>query len=208
MIKTSKYYEFRSHKLHKSWRKGQSPPSLKIYVFLSDKALCAVAALDCYIERSSIWWEENQTSQLLVSFIKPHNAVAKSTVAGWVKQILIMSGINTDIFKPHSTRSASSSHARLSGLSLSDILKRGSWSNKRFKTNLSWNLKKNFRKLLWIRKALKRGGWGSGLCFYIAMTLGEYNIRSKQRFYEIKFRNYIKPWSGCNVIGILWIKSK
>ena len=71
---------------------------------------------------------KNQTSQLLVSFIKPHNAVAKSTVAGWVKQILIMSGINTDIFKPNSTHSASSSHARLSGLSLSDILKRGSTS--------------------------------------------------------------------------------
>ena len=65
-----------------------------------------------------------------VSFIKSHNAVAKSTVSGWVKQILIMFGINTDIFKPHSTRSASPSHARLSGLSLSDILKRGFWSNK------------------------------------------------------------------------------
>ena len=64
---------------------------------------------------------KNQTSQLLVSFIKPHNAVAKSTVAGWVKQILIMSGINTDILKSHSTRSASSSHARISSLSLSDI---------------------------------------------------------------------------------------
>ena len=93
MIKTSEYYEFRFQKLHKSWRKGESPPSLKIYAFPSDKALCVVAALDCYIERSSIWREKNQTSQLLVSFIKPHNAVAKSTVAGWVKQILIMSGI-------------------------------------------------------------------------------------------------------------------
>ena len=39
-----------------------------------------------------------------------------------------MSGINTDIFKH--IYSKSSSHARLSGLSLSDILKRGSWSNK------------------------------------------------------------------------------
>ena len=60
--------------------------------------------------------KKNQSSQLLVNFIKPHNAVAKSTVAGWVKQILIMSGINTDIFKPHSTHSASSSHASLSRL--------------------------------------------------------------------------------------------
>ena len=81
MIKTSEYYEIRFHKLHKSWRKGESPPSLKIYAFPLDKALCVVAALDCYIERSSIWREENQTSQLLVSFIKPHNAVAKSIVA-------------------------------------------------------------------------------------------------------------------------------
>ena len=37
---------------------------------------------------------------------------------------------------------------------------------------------------------VERGGWGSGLHFYIAMTLGEYNIRSKQRFYEIKFIFY------------------
>ena len=77
-----------------------------------------------------MWREENQISQLLVSFIKLHNAVAKSTVAGWVKQILIISGVNNDIFKPHSTRSLSSSHARLSGLSLSVILKRRSWFNK------------------------------------------------------------------------------
>ena len=81
-------------------------------------------------EKINLERKKNQASQLLLSFIKPHNAVAKSTVAGWVKQILIMSGINTDIVKPHSTRSASSSHARLSDLLLSDALKRGSWSNK------------------------------------------------------------------------------
>ena len=37
-----------------------------------------------------------------------------------------MSGFNTDIFQPKSTRSVSSSLARFSGLSFSDILKRGS----------------------------------------------------------------------------------
>ena len=34
-----------------------SPPSLKIYAFPLDKALCVVAALDCDIERTSIWRE-------------------------------------------------------------------------------------------------------------------------------------------------------
>ena len=87
MIKTSEYYEFKFHKLHNSWRRDESPPSLKIYAFPSDKALC-VAALDSYMERTSVWKEKNLTSQLLVSFIKPYNAVAKSAVAGWVKQIL------------------------------------------------------------------------------------------------------------------------
>ena len=62
--------------------------------------------------------------------MKPHNAVAKSTVASLVKQILIMPGINTEIFKPHSTRSASLLHARFSDLLLSDILKRGPRSTK------------------------------------------------------------------------------
>ena len=83
MIKTSGYYEFSFHKLHKSWRRGESPPSLKSYAFPSDKALCLIAALDCYIERRSrekmveraSGEKKNPTSQLLVSFIKPHNAV-------------------------------------------------------------------------------------------------------------------------------------
>ena len=77
--------------------------------------------LNCYIYiaiRTSIWRKKNQASQLLVSFIKPHDVVAKSTVVGWVKQMLIMSGINTDIFKPDSTRSSSLSPENLSGLSL------------------------------------------------------------------------------------------
>ena len=83
-IKTSDYYEFMFHKLHKSWRSGESLPSLKIYAFRSDKALRVVAVLDCYIEGTSIWTEKSQVYQLLVSFMKRHNAVAKSTVAVWV----------------------------------------------------------------------------------------------------------------------------
>ena len=73
-------------KLHflcsKFWRRGESSRSLKISVFPSDKALCVAAALDCYIEKTSIRREKNEASQLLVSFIKPRNAVAKSAFAG------------------------------------------------------------------------------------------------------------------------------
>ena len=37
-------------------------------------------------------------------------------------------GINTDLFKAHSSRSASSSKASVVGTPLVEILKRGSWS--------------------------------------------------------------------------------
>ena len=59
MIKTSEqYYEFKFHKQHKSWGRGASPPSLKIFAFPSNKALRVVAVLDCYRERKSIWREK------------------------------------------------------------------------------------------------------------------------------------------------------
>ena len=98
--------------------------------------------------RKNINLGRKKSSFLIITFIIPHNAVAKSTVAGWIKQILIMSGI----LKPYSTRSASLSHATFSGLSLSDILKRGSWSNKatweRFCNNPILTFEENFQKLV------------------------------------------------------------
>ena len=40
-----------------------------------------------------------------------------------------MTGINTNIYKPHSCRSASTNKARDNGVSIRDILKRGSWKS-------------------------------------------------------------------------------
>ena len=82
MIKTTEYYDIRLHKLYKSQRKDESPPSLVIYVFPSNKALCEVAALDCYYSKNINLEKKNQNSQLLVSFVKSLNTIAKSTLAG------------------------------------------------------------------------------------------------------------------------------
>ena len=59
-------------------------PLLKMYTFPSNKALCVVAILDCYIEKRSIWRAKNLASQILVSFRKLHNAVAEFRVAGCI----------------------------------------------------------------------------------------------------------------------------
>ena len=55
--------------------------------------------------------------------IEPHAPVATSSVSRWIKQGLELANINTSILSGHSTRSASSTKAKLSGLSFSDILK-------------------------------------------------------------------------------------
>ena len=53
-----------------------------------------------------------------------------SIVAGWIKAIWGSAGIDTNLFTAHSTRAASTYKAKLKGLSLEDILKRGNWSSK------------------------------------------------------------------------------
>ena len=69
-------------------------------------------------------------SQLLLSFQKPYKEVVSSTISVWIKKVLRLAKIDTDIYKAHSTRSASTSNVKLKGLFLADTLKRGSWSRK------------------------------------------------------------------------------
>ena len=109
--------------------------------------------------------------------------MVSSTISGWLKTILIKSGINTSTFKDHSTRSTSTCKLGLQGPSIDDISKRGSWSNKR-----TWRRFYNKN----IVEALKRG-WRIGL--HVGM-----------RFHELKFLNYVRSWSARNINPILWIK--
>ena len=92
--------------------------------------MCVVSLFDTYIERSKPWRKDQQKGQLLLSFVKPHNEVKKSTISGWLKEVLKQSRINVEHFKAHLARSASSSKAQMSELPVEQILKRGNWSSK------------------------------------------------------------------------------
>ena len=129
MTRTDNRYQFTFHKLHKSWRRGKPPPTIEFYGFKEDKELCIVTTLDEYLNRTRTWHNNESKTQLLLSHVKPHAEVTSSTVSRWLKHVLKEAGINVDIYKGHSTRAASSIKAALVGLSISDILKRGSWCN-------------------------------------------------------------------------------
>lgn len=58
-----------------------------------------------------------------------------STLAKWLLNALKLSGVDTAVFRAHSTRAASSSDLALKGFSVSQIMKRADWSRaKTFQT--------------------------------------------------------------------------
>ena len=96
--------------------------------FKEDSSLCVVAVSNGYLKRSEKWRASDEC-QLLLSFVQPHKPVISSTISGWIKNVLTISGVEVGVFKGHSTSSASISKAALSGLSVPEILERGYWSN-------------------------------------------------------------------------------
>ena len=69
---------------------------------------------------------------LLISFMKPYRKVSTDTIARWIKTVLRLAGIDTSIFKAHSTRSASTSAATKLGVPLHDMSTAGWSSNSTF----------------------------------------------------------------------------
>ena len=151
MVEFEDKYVFKFHKLTKSWRKGRPPLSVEFCAYQQNPKLCVVQAIKSYLQVTQAWRNKNGQKQLLLSTLAPHQEVKKSTAAGWVKAILGSAGIDTNLFTAHSTRAASTSKAKVKGLSLEDILKRGNWSNKstwqkhhhKFVSNESTQLRKS-----------------------------------------------------------------
>ena len=110
---------------HTKVGKHQTP--FQFCSYPQEKRICILEYLRECIKRTSLL--RGAQSQLLVSFVKPHKAVTKDTVARWVKTILQKSGIDTDKFTSHSTRAASTSYAKAAGLNLQQIMKSAGWSN-------------------------------------------------------------------------------
>ena len=68
-------------------------------------------------------------SPLFISYVRPHKPVTTDTLARWIKSALRSSAFDTSVFKAHSVRSASSSHAYARGVPIADILRAADWTN-------------------------------------------------------------------------------
>ena len=98
-----------------------------------DKSLCVVGTLRFYLNKTAAYRGKQQ--QLFLSYLYPYRAVSKDTISRWLKRVMFEAGIDTNIFKPHSTRAASASAAVRDDVPIDEILQSAGWSNCRtFKT--------------------------------------------------------------------------
>ena len=98
--------------------------------YAEDELLCPVKCmcLCIYLTERSKTITQNFT-EFFITFGKPHHPASKDTLARWVKEVMENSGIDTEIFKPHSASVASTSAAYKVDMPLQEVLKKGQWAN-------------------------------------------------------------------------------
>lgn len=132
MTQTTTEFKFVIYDLVKQSAPGRAQPELILPAYKADQRLCVYSVLLEYLNRTKPL--RGLESRLFLSFIKPYKAICRDTIARWVKTVMIDAGIDPQIFKPHSTRSASSSKAFACNVPLRSILQAASW-----KTDCSFN---------------------------------------------------------------------
>ena len=107
----------------------QSRPSyhIKPLVFLKyDKCtLCPVVTLQSYLQ---ITKGLRTCTALFISTQKPHKAVSRDTISRWLKSMLCNAGIDTSVYKGHSTRSSCTSKVKSLGVPVNIIMDKAGWT--------------------------------------------------------------------------------
>lgn len=102
-------------------------PCLFLPVFIDKPQLCVVSCLKKYTEDTeSIRGPD--CDYLFITFQKPHRVTTKQTLSRWVRSALQLAGIDTSVFKSHSSRHASTSAAYRAGVSIDMIKDSAGWS--------------------------------------------------------------------------------
>ena len=108
------------------------PPKAFFARFPSNSKLCPVETLRCYLKATRSFRPVIPSSKpdpLFISFVKPHKPISAPSLARWLRSLLKASGVNSDIFKAHSVRGASTTAAANFNVPISKILKMADWSS-------------------------------------------------------------------------------
>lgn len=111
-------------------RRSGPPKEVTFSTFKQVESLCPVKTVQMYMQRTTLLRinSESEVSQLIISYKKPHKPVKACSISRWIKETLSDAGVDTAIFKGHSTRAASTSAASVKGVSVNDIMAMAGWS--------------------------------------------------------------------------------
>lgn len=102
-------------------------PLLVLPFCKENEKICVATTLLRYIKVTKNLRGHNE-KRLFITHLKPHRPPHKETLSKWIKSILELSGVDTNIFSAHSTRHAATSAASRSGVNIESIRKAAGWS--------------------------------------------------------------------------------
>ncbi|CAH2013630.1 unnamed protein product [Acanthoscelides obtectus] len=102
-------------------------PKLSLPYFHECPNLCVASCLHQYLELTKPL-RPADCDKLFLTFNKPHGPATKQTLSRWVKNTMAKAGIDTNMFKPHSSRHASTSCALRQGVHIDAICRSAGWS--------------------------------------------------------------------------------
>lgn len=126
LVQGTNSFTFMFDKVLKQSRPGVKQPLFVLKPYDRDVSLCVVRTLKAYLLRTHTLRKGH--SQLLISYIAPHEPVSRDTISRWVRAIFDEAGLAA-VFKPHSTRAASTSAAKRADVHLEDILSKAGWAS-------------------------------------------------------------------------------
>ena len=104
----------------KTSKPGKKGNPITTHVYTPDPPLCPLVTLKKYILRTTPL--QKSETQLFLSLIQPHKAVARDTISRWTKDVLKLSGIDITQFTAHNIRAAVASKASVKDVPLDVIL--------------------------------------------------------------------------------------
>ena len=99
---------------------------IRLSAYPEDESICPVRNTVEYIKATH---NLRKTCRKLIISFHNHTEVTTQTVRRYVVDTLEEAGINVQVFRAHSTRSASSSYNQTKGVPLKDIISAGGWKN-------------------------------------------------------------------------------
>ena len=110
-------------------RAGYNAPSVILKAYSADSSLSVVTCLQEYLKCTKPLRESE--TKLFVSFVKPYKHISRTTISRWIHSVMKTAEVDTQVFKPQSTRAPATLKAKPACVSAHDILQTAGWSSSR-----------------------------------------------------------------------------